>query len=191
MTADLTDAPDIRREIDAVRAGILRTLLQPFTPGRLIDLACGTGMFAVLAADLGWQVTAVDARPRPWTDDRVTWRQQDIRDTSVDSYELILCLGIFYHLELADQLVLVEKCAGTPLILDTHISVAGGETDSGYSGHYYPEGDGVLAAWGNPRSWWPTLESLQRMLAGAGYSRVDVLEPWYHGQDRTFFTCRP
>jgi SAM-dependent methyltransferase len=191
VTADVTDAPDIRREIDVARMNILRGILAGFTPGRVIDLACGTGMFAVLAADLGWQVTAVDARSRPWADLRVTWRQQDIRDTDLNGFDLVLCLGIFYHLELADQVKLLGKCSGTPLILDTHMSMSGAETEGGYAGHWYPEPDGVLSAWRNTRSWWPSLRSLKDMLTAAGYGTVNVLEPWYHGGDRTFFTCLP
>ena len=191
---DLSDAPDPARPIDAQRAVILRRLLGLFRPGTLADLACGAGWFATLAADAGWQVTALDARRRPWPDhERVTWREQDVRDAGLTGFGLILCLGIFYHLELPDQVKLLGKCAGTPLILDTHVSLAGGETAGGYTGHWYAEGGentSHLSSWGNPRSFWPTKESLLRMLGEHGYT-VLALEPWYHGEDRTFFLCLP
>lgn len=192
--ADLSDAPDAARPIDAQRADILLKLLDLFQPGHLIDLACGTGMFAQMAARWGWQVTALDVRRRPWPDDpHVTWLEQDVRDADLAGFDLILCLGIFYHLELPDQVKLLGKCAGTPLILDTHVSLAGGETVDGCTGHYYSEGGentSHLSSWGNPRSFWPTQESLLRMLGEHGYT-VLALEPWYHGEDRTFFLCLP
>jgi SAM-dependent methyltransferase len=193
MTADLSDAPDIRRAVDVTRMDILRGILAGFTPGRAVDLACGTGLFAETAAAAGWQVTAVDVRRREWPPHpRVTYLQQDVRDADLAGYDLVLCLGVFYHLTLPDQVALLAKCAGTPLVLDTHVSLHGGESEDGYDGHYYPEDcSQVLSAWGNDRSWWPAEASLRRMLAAAGYRSVTALEPWYHGEDRTFFTCLP
>lgn len=194
MTADLSDAPDIRRAIDVTRLGILRDLLAGFTPGRCADLGCGTGLFAETAAAAGWQVTAMDARRRDWPDHpRVTWLERDVRDADLTGFDLILCLGVFYHLELPDQVKLLAKCAGTPLILDTHVALAGEVTEDGYDGRYYTEGGNGdrLSGWNNARSFWPAEESLRRMLAVHGYGSVTALEPWYHGDDRTFFTCLP
>jgi SAM-dependent methyltransferase len=181
------DAPDWSRPVDVTRREILRGLLSRFRPGRLIDLACGTGMFAVLAADLGWQVTAADARARPWADTRITWLEQDVRDVDMSGFDLILCLGIFYHLELPDQLALLKKAAPVPVIIDTHVGTPDAG-EGGFAGRYYPEPPGILSSFGNGRSFWPTLESLRAMLAGAGYG-LEVIEPWYHGEDRTFFVA--
>jgi tellurite methyltransferase len=41
----------------------LAEVLPQLTPGRALDLACGTGRDAVFAASRGWQVTAVDVLP--------------------------------------------------------------------------------------------------------------------------------
>jgi tellurite methyltransferase len=41
----------------------LAEVLPRLTPGRALDLACGTGRDAVFAASCGWQVTAVDVLP--------------------------------------------------------------------------------------------------------------------------------
>lgn len=188
------DAPLPSRPVDVQRAEILTSLLAGFTPGKLADLACGTGWFAQIAAGLGWQVTALDARERPWPEDpRITWLHQDVRDAVLDGYDLILCLGLFYHLTPADQLQLLARCSGTPLILDTHVSLTDAVTAGGLSGCWYAEGgDGdPLSSSGNPQSFWPSLSSLERLLADAGYGHVEPVEPWYHGADRTFWTCRP
>ena len=189
--ADPQDAPLESRPDDVTRAGILTGLLGQFAPGRLIDLATGTGWFAVIAADLGWEVTAIDARHRDRAaHPRVTWHDQDVRDASLDGYDLILCLGIFYHLTFADQMTLLAKCAGTPVIIDTHVDLAGEVTEGdGITGKAVSENGGLLSACGNSESFWPTEASLERMLAVHGY-QVTAYEPWW-APDRTFFTCLP
>lgn len=186
------DAPDPGRAIDVTRAGILTGLLGRFTPGKLADLATGTGWFAQIAADAGWQVTALDARRRDWpAHEGITWLEQDVRDADLSGYDLVLCLGIFYHLPVDDQLKLLAKCAGTPLIIDTHVSTAPDTEAGGYAGHMYPEPEGLLSAYGNDVSFWPSADSLLRMLADSGWSSVEAVEPWYHGGGRTFWTCLP
>jgi SAM-dependent methyltransferase len=192
---DLTDAPLPERPIDVTRAEILTRLLGQFTPGTALDLACGTGWFSRIAAGLGWQVTGIDARRRPAWDDPepgVQWHEQDVRDVDTSGYDLIMCLGIFYHLEFTDQMTLLRKCGGTPMILDTHVGLTGAaEPAAGYTGQWYQEGAGLLASWGNPRSFWPTTATLRTMLTENGYATAEPVEPWYHGADRTFWTCLP
>ena len=192
MTApELEDAPDPGRPDDVVRAGILTDLLAQFPPGRLIDLATGAGWFAELAAEAGWEVTGIDARHRDRADHpRITWADQDVRDVTLDGYDLILCLGIFYHLTFGDQMTLLAKCAGTPIIMDTHVSLAGDITaGDGYTGTMHGENGGLLSAVGNSQSFWPTVPSLESMLGVHGYRAV-AHEPWW-APDRTFFTCLP
>lgn len=186
------DAPDWGRPIDVTRREILREILAGFDPGTCADLGCGTGLFAVAAASMGWTVQACDARQRDWPEyPGVTFTRQDVRDVTLDGLDLILCLGLFYHLDLDGQLDLLAKCAGTPLILDTHVSTIGGVTECGYEGHWYQEPPGLLSSFGNPRSFWPAVPSLEAMLKANGYATVKAYEPWYHGEDRTFFTCLP
>ena len=186
------DAPHPDRPDDVIRAGILTGLLGQFTPGRLIDLATGTGWFAVLAADLGWQVTAIDARhrdrdPHP----QITWAEQDVRDAGLSGYDLILCLGISYHLSFGDQMALFAKCAGTPVIIDTHVALDGQTTEGdGFEGKMHGESGGLLSSWRNTRSFWPTAASLERMLRAHGYTQVVPHEPWW-APDRTFWTAIP
>jgi hypothetical protein len=202
---NLADAPHDQRPDDVRRAAILTKLASQFTPGKVIDLATGAGWFARIMADLGWHVTAIDARDREWEPySSVTWRHQDVRDADLRGYDLILCLGIFYHLTLEDQLVLLSKCEGTPLILDTHVALPGNGNQgaisdevtiddshgNGYTGKFLREDGALLASWQNDSSFWPTEETQERMLRKHGYSSVTPYVPWWF-TDRTFFTCLP
>lgn len=42
-------------------APLLRTAIANLKPGRALDIACGVGRHAILLAEKGWQVTAVDS----------------------------------------------------------------------------------------------------------------------------------
>ncbi len=76
------------------RQALFSQLLSLLLTGRLIDLGTGHGTFAVLAADLGWEVTAVDARTERWPDDRrVTWVQGDIRAQKFEEFDVVACLA--------------------------------------------------------------------------------------------------
>jgi hypothetical protein len=155
-------------------------------------------MFSIAAAKNGWEVTAVDARTeRNTAAPGVTWVEADVRDVDLDGYDLIACLGLFYHLTVQDQLDLLAKSKGTRLIVDTH--VANGHSthplseeveEEGYKGRIYGEGTGLRSSWGNPQSFWPTPESFHRMMKDAGYELVLAVEPWYE-PDRTFFLALP
>ncbi|SDR72202.1 Methyltransferase domain-containing protein [Friedmanniella luteola] len=166
--------------------------------GRLVDLGTGHGAFALRAAQQGWQVTGVDARADRIPDDpTVTWQITDIREVDLAPYDVIACLGLFYHLELEDQLALLRRCAGTPLILDTHVDNGGGkhplserQTFGPYTGSYYREPGRLTSSWINERSFWPTPETLHQMLADHGYPVVLEAHP-YVVPDRTFYLALP
>ena len=176
-------------------------VLRLFPTGRLVDLGTGHGLLAKRAADAGWQVTAVDARTERFpSDERITWVHQDIREHDLSGYDLILCLGLFYHLTLADQLDLLRRASGKPLLIDTHVDVGiqypdnrlGGSVEQdGYRGRLYGEHlESPLASWVNEASFWPDLDSFYRMLADNGYPVTLALEPWYQ-PERTFFLALP
>jgi Methyltransferase domain len=185
--------------VSARRFEIFDALLALFPPGRLVDLGAGHGAFSVRAAKTGWKVTAIDARTVRWPDaPEVTWVQRDVRDAELAGYDMILCLGLFYHLTVNDQLELLKRCAGTPMIIDTHLAnglstftLSERVEVSGYDGRWFVEaGDRPTASWKNPESFWPTPESFYGMLSDNGYSVVTAAEPWYL-PDRTFFVALP
>src|SRR5690349_18572863 len=54
------DTGEVPRELSALIEGP-----GALPPGRALDIGCGTGTQAVYMAEKGWEVTAVDAVPRP------------------------------------------------------------------------------------------------------------------------------
>lgn len=182
------------------REKVLRELLALFPPGRLIDVACGSGIYSIAAHEMGWQVTAVDARTvrMPMTPG-ITWVQQDIRETDVSGHDVILLMGLLYHLELDDQLDLLRRCSATVTILDTHHSNRPTHVEGGYAGHTYrelPEGREAelattpTAAWGNLTSFWATQPDLVRMLQDCGFETILAIVP-PNIANRTFYLCLP
>ncbi|CAN5764939.1 hypothetical protein BH24ACT15_BH24ACT15_27100 [soil metagenome] len=187
-----------RKSVGAHRKNAFDQLLGLFPVGACVDLGAGHGAFSRQAAEKGWQVTAVDARSERMPDDpRITWTQADIRDVDMAPFDVVACLGLFDHLTLDDQLDLIRRCAGKPMIIDTHIDT-GGSTHSlsdrrevgGYEGRMYNEPGKTTSSWKNPQSFWPTLPSFHRMLDDNGFGTVLTLEPWYL-PDRTFFLALP
>jgi hypothetical protein len=200
------DRPKIEWQYDPDRGGfegreaILRELLALFPTGRLLDLACGNGVFSIAAQDMGWHVTAVDARTvrMPMTPG-IEWVQQDVRETEIVGYDVVLLMGLLYHMELADQLDLLRRCSGTVTILDTHHSTAPTHLEGGYAGHTFNElppdhptslEDAPRAAWGNPTSFWATQPALVRILEDCGFGTVLALVPPTL-RNRTFYLCLP
>ncbi|HET6168402.1 MAG TPA: class I SAM-dependent methyltransferase [Marmoricola sp.] len=183
-----------------LRAKWFKQMLGLFPPGRLIDLGAGHGAFSVMAADAGWEVTALDARgDRFQDDDRITWVTGDVRDVDLAGFDVIACLGLFYHLTIDDQLDLLDRCAGVPLILDTHVAngrpspfaLSDEVTLRGYRGQLFQELDAThsTASWGNEQSFWPRPRAMYRMLDERGYDVLAAV-PWYL-PTRTFWLCTP
>lgn len=195
--------PNPEPEQDRVQT--FRTLLSPLARGRLLDLGCGHGKFSLAAADLGWQVTAVDARTERWPTgqpgaESIEWVQSDVREYAFEAtdFEAISVLGLLYHLEQPAQMDLLSRCAGTLTILDTRVGLSRKASENGYEGEYYDEpGEDeeerrtkLMASWGNARSFWPTEDSLVRMARDAGFSLVSPVRP-PRRKYRTFYVCYP
>ena len=191
---------------------VFRSLLSVMRPGRLLDLGAGKGNFSLIAAQLGWDVTAVDARTVRWPDAdrvdpatagmirRIRWVQADVRafPIATGDFDVVCILGLLHHLELPDQVDLLRRCAGTPLILDVRIAKAAPDTDGPYAGMLIrehgetrEERDAVpTASWGNPTSFQHTEESLLRLLADCGYAKTFMMRP-PHRSDYTFYLALP
>jgi SAM-dependent methyltransferase len=192
------------------------SILGALPAGRLLDLGAGHGTFSRIASAMGWEVTAFDVRSVRFPSDArgIRWVTGDVLDLVVapGDFDLILCLGLLYHLELEDQITLLRKLSTTTLLLDTHAST---ELDpqlnphrnwlgeivevNGYRGRYYSEVKGVAeqerkqvatAAWGNARSFWATEESLVAMLHDCGFATV-MTDTAAHEYARSFQLCLP
>ena len=128
------NGPKVRRVMQLVR-----DLAGPFEGLRILDLGCGEGVYAIEAGLAGARVLAVDGRMermRAGADvarrhglDRVAFRQADVRvldDLGERSFDVVLCLGLLYHLDAPDAFALLERafelcraCA----IVDTNVSL--------------------------------------------------------------------
>jgi SAM-dependent methyltransferase len=72
-----------------------------------LDLGCGVGHFSKMLQDLGLQVTAVDARAENIAEARsrhpgIDFHVADAEDaslTTLGTFDLVLCIGLLYHLE--------------------------------------------------------------------------------------------
>jgi tRNA (mo5U34)-methyltransferase len=104
------DAPEYVR-ISQARLRFLQSFL-PVLRGHLglqtaIDVGCGTGFFSEFLRDSEFRVTALDGRKENVEEARqrvesVDFLQADIEDASLStlgSFDLVLCLGLLYHLE--------------------------------------------------------------------------------------------
>jgi SAM-dependent methyltransferase len=182
---------------------VMRDLARPDGGAlRVLDLACGEGVYSIEAALRGADVVAVDARTERMEGGvaaarrlglaNLRFEQRDIRQiTSAThgSFDVILILGILYHLDVPDLLPFLENVRAMCrriAVIDTHIShdalVRVEDRGRAYEGRWYEEHGAtdsaevrrgrLTASIDNPRSFWPTRDSLQAMLAHAGFTSV-------------------
>lgn len=197
----------------ALKKGRLsESILAPLAPGKLLELGASKGTFSLSAARLGWQVTTVNPDTLRWPErevdadpelpallDSITFVQSDVREFSIGrhAYDLI-CIPGLHDLEVPDQVALVRKCAGTPLLIDTRIASAETDTFGVYHGMLIQElseareeRDGVGAASSlNASAFLHTEESLVRLLRDCGYPIVFQARPPYR-QEFTFYFALP
>jgi SAM-dependent methyltransferase len=170
----------------------------PFPELRILDLGCGEGVYAIEAALRGAQVLALDARTERMGEgaacakrhglSSVRFAQEDVRRVSRAThgeFDVILLLGLLYHLDAEDALDLLGSlramCAGL-LVVDTLVSLAPDATVRGYRGQRVREhGDAdppetrrgrLLKSIDNTFSFRFARESLVRALRDAGFTSV-------------------
>jgi 2-polyprenyl-3-methyl-5-hydroxy-6-metoxy-1,4-benzoquinol methylase len=192
---------------------IFHSLVSPLKPGKMLDLGTGAGTISLIAARLGWEVTAVDARtvrtPDPETEkdpDRaeltrsVRWVESDIREFPISKgeYDLICIFGLLHHLELDAQIKVLRRCSHTLTFLAVRVVAGVVPTEGVYEGtnHREPgetreERDQVpSASWGNETSFYHTEESLLRLFQDSGYTQTMVMRPPFE-RNYTFYVCLP
>jgi SAM-dependent methyltransferase len=187
-----------------VAQDFLRTSLENV---RVLDLGCLEGMYAFEFAKHGAEVVAIEGRlaniekarfaNRVLGFNKCQFIQDDVRNLDYEKFgrfEVVLCCGIFYHLDTPDVFILLEKMAEMCkclLIMDTHVAVEK-TTDlrlgnkvcveykgEKYSGRYYKEMiESPWAALSNNNSFWFDRKSLYRAIRAAGFRKVyEELEP--------------
>lgn len=201
-----------------IRLRLFRESLRFFPTGSVIDLGAGHCAFAILADELGWIATALDARterrPELASSIRFIHAQVETDAWNPSDYDLILCLGLYYHMTQEAQHGLLARIAGRPLVLDTHWATtdsSGWFTRSGQltplatvgseEGAYFLEAphlsgeerktSALTASMDNDRSWWPTLPSLQTTLREFGYQTQWIAAHPYAGAQRSFIIATP
>jgi len=99
------DALNSARE--ATLGQLLKSLKKDLELRTAVDVGCGLGHFAVFLRDLGFDVLAVDGRQENVNEARrrspdLEFRVANAEDTGIQAlgkFDLVLCLGLLYHLE--------------------------------------------------------------------------------------------
>jgi SAM-dependent methyltransferase len=169
---------------------------------RVLDLACLEGMYALELARRGADVVAVEGREANLEKARfaarvlglegIDFRQGDVRDVGRSShgeFDVVLCLGILYHLDAPDVFAFVERLAEIcrrALVVDTGVAVRPTETQD-HAGHAYPgirlvehaedstAEERLEAVWSsldNVTAFAPTRPALERLLVRSGFTSV-------------------
>jgi 2-polyprenyl-3-methyl-5-hydroxy-6-metoxy-1,4-benzoquinol methylase len=182
---------------------LLRDQVQgSFENFRMLDLACGEGVYSVEAALRGAEVLGVDARMDRMQDgadigkrhglSKLSFEQTDIRKITREShgeFDAVLMLGILYHLDHKDIFPILQNIYGLcrrALIIDTHIALKGDQqveyAGQAYRGHQVREhGDNdseaqrksrLLASLDNTFAFWFTKDALVQLLGNVGFTSV-------------------
>jgi SAM-dependent methyltransferase len=150
------DAPQVG-EANAVKVRrvmqLTADLASPaFDELRILDLGCGEGVYAIEAGLRGAEVVAIDARTERMSEgaaiaarhglDRVTFRQADVRDPSLEAhgeFDVVYCLGLLYHLDSPDVFEVLQSAhgiCGRLLLVDTLIAAVP-EAEVEFAGRRY------------------------------------------------------
>ena len=192
------DEYKLRRVVQAVADASIK----PLASLRVMDLACLEGMYALEFARHGSDVMAIEgreaniAKARFARDalglDNVELLCGDVRNFSRANhgeFDVVLCLGILYHLDAPDVFLFLERIAEacTRLaVVDTHVSldaeVQTSHRGRTYRGRVHVEHPGGASAeekeqrlWAsldNERSFFPTRASLLAALTDAGFTSI-------------------
>ena len=188
----------VRRIVQAIADAIDR----PLDSLRILDLACLEGLYGLELALHGAEVVAIEGRPaniekaRFAKDilavDNLQLFQDDVRNLSREKYgcfDVVLCLGLLYHLDEPDIFLFMENMADVCqklLVLDTHVSMVASKCcvykqqkywGSSYMEHSPNTNDEeknkmLWASLDNLNSFWFTRSSLYNILADVGFTSV-------------------
>jgi len=197
---------------------------------RVLDLGCLEGAVSIALALRGASVLGVEGRVSNVARARFAARalglrnlefvHDDVRRLSASrwgSHDLVLCLGILYHLPAADAFALVARLSEVTrrvALVDTHIALVEtsrplvgplhdveheGQTYRGRDYQEFPPDSSaeerLKSAWATldaRPSFWPTRPSLVNLLARAGFTSLfEALEPVWRGmpEDRVMLAA--
>lgn len=165
-----------------------------------VDLGCGHCKFTDIASIFFKEVYAVDSRtvriPKTLPKN-VEFVQDNAVTHELSNYDVVICLGLLYHLTAKEQIYILKNALGKELIIDTHMALKGKQVISeGYKGIFYKEADNFNDMMVNPRASTTTLESFwfnesefERMLKEIGYTTIIKFMP-EHYPNRIFMYVR-
>jgi SAM-dependent methyltransferase len=190
--------PKLRRILQVV-ADLARA---PLDQLRIVDLACLEGQYAIEFARHGAEAVGIEGREPGVQKGRFVKEvlglnklelfRDDIRNLSPDKYgefDVVLCLGVYYHLDVPDLFELMERMFQTTrhlLVIDTFVGVTDRECYE-YKGRKYwgisvkehsptATSEQKLAdQWAsldNTKSVWLTTASLLNLLVQVGFTSV-------------------
>lgn len=179
---------------------------QPLGSLRVLDLGCLEGLYGLEFAQHGAEVVAIEAREVSLEKsrfakevlglDNITFVQDDVRNLSIEKYgrfDVVLCLGIFYHLNVPDVFQFTERLfevCQRIAIIDTHVGLSANKSHT-YKGQTYhgwtfiehsPEATteerlkSLWASLDNETSFWFTRPSLFNLLARTGFTSVHTCQ---------------
>jgi 2-polyprenyl-3-methyl-5-hydroxy-6-metoxy-1,4-benzoquinol methylase len=186
------------------RVGRIVRLVRDFAPRglsglRVLDLGAYEGGFAIALARQGAEVVAIEGR-EPHVEkgrfaaealglDNLKFLHEDVRrlgQLELGSFDVVLCLGVLYHLPGPDVIRLVRnlaaRCSGFAIV-ETQIGLRAKtrirEAEREYRGFIHAEDiTQPGASLDNRESFWPTRASLINLLADEGFtSVVECLAP--------------
>ncbi len=175
---------------------------RPLEELRVLDLACCEGAYSVEFALHGAEVVGIEGREANIVKaqfakdvlglDRLTLIEDDVRNLRPKEhgmFDVVLCIGILYHLNVPDVFTFMERVASvcTRLaIIDTHLGITGDVSAKHksvtYFGDTFREHDpdssaeermeNPWASLSDPESFWLTRPSLDNLLAKVGFTSV-------------------
>jgi Methyltransferase domain len=173
----------------------------PLSSLRVLDLACLEGLYAIEFARQGATVVGIEGRAASLEKARfagqtlglnqLEFYQDDVRNLSSMKYgrfDVVLCLGILYHLDMPDAILFLEQIAAVCqgfAIIDTHIGLP--QKSYSHNGHTYwgqnyiehnpastaaERQQNLWASLDNPDSFWFTRTALLNALSHVGFTSV-------------------
>ena len=187
---------------------------------RVLDLACAEGLFAIELAMHGANCLGIEGREASIEKARFVKKvlglenldlvQDDVRNLSVEKYgkfDVVLCIGILYHLDVPDVFQFLERVceSATRLcIVDTRV-ITKPKTKVQYRGHVYAGTRGeehdprdpaekrlsrLWASLDNPTNFWLSRASVCNAMARGGCTSIYECnlpsEPWRPGNRLCF-----
>jgi len=181
---------------------IIADLHGSFDDLRVLDIGSFEGAHSIELALRGCQVIGLEGRETNLAKAKfaqealgltnVRFIKDDVRNiptAGLGDFDLVLCSGILYHLDIPDVFTLLESVASVTrryAIIDTHISVSPGERVSYKGKDYYGfpyveyvekpsrevEEKAFGSSMGNLKSFWLTRPSLYNFLSEIGFTSV-------------------